>query len=231
MRKSIRKSIIVYAIIICCSMLFSACGLDAVNTNITGVDESTSGVIEGTQEFEEPFDQGELSVITIQSMAEYEKFVASCDKLPSDFVAVEKLQVFGEFEELLFPAEGYYDYYLYTLKDSTGYMVCVSVKHNPSESTGESLTFSPETNDFRKLDAQNGNSRDYRLGDFTYHYSQGELRTISWTQKQIKFSVSGGSYKIELSDYPDGNQSTMLANLLQADKAQAAQNVIVENLK
>lgn len=230
-----KKSIIAYSILICCIVLLSACNISSPNSDtigiegpagITGIGESDDTLVQ-----EETFDQGELSVIIIKTLAEYEKFVATCKELPGDFVEAEQLQSFGQFEELLFPAKGYYDYYLYTLKDSTGYMVSVSVKHNPSESAVEAVSFSSETSDFRKLENPNDHSRDYRLGEMTYHYSQGKLRTISWTQNQIRYSISGGAYEIELSEYPYNESSTMLGKLLQANTAQATQNEIIESMK
>ena len=168
----------------------------------------------------EPVIGGDMPSLIIDSESDYQKFMAQCKELPENFVAYEDLAIFGAFQVLTFSVFGDYEYYLYTLKDSTGFVLQISVDHTPNQNESvQILAFESNAQDLRRYSSGNEGLEVYSKGELRYYYASGDLIRISWVQDQIEYCVMGG-FEADLSAYPQNATDTVLSGLLSYQTAE-----------
>lgn len=232
----------VYVLVSIC-ILFLNCACQQEMPDLSDGKETATGGIIGTQDDPvlteqelpkeettepmvetQPIISGDMPSLILESESEYQKFIAQCKELPESFVKYEDLSTFGEFQGLTFSVLGDYGYYLYTLEDSAGFAVQISVNHTPEQNSDyQILAFETSVSDLRHCGSGNEGLEIFQKGELQYYYSYGELLCISWTYNGINYCVKGG-FATRLSDYPQNAEATALSGLLRIDTAENTYN-------
>ncbi len=167
----------------------------------------------------EPIMGGDVPSLIIESESDYQKFIVQCTELPEGFVRYEDVAAFGEFQKLTFSVLGNYGYYLYTLEDSAGFSMQITVNHTPKQNSDQQiLTFETSASDLRVCGSDSESLEIYQKGELRYYYVSGKLLLISWMHNGIEYNVKGG-FETDLSAYPQSAEATVLCGLLRIDTA------------
>ena len=191
------------------TVILTICLLVSCNVaDFTSSNETTEGSIKERNTNIKESDKTDYIVeersTRITDIDEYGEYLkANAKLLPNDFITYGELRPLGEFVNLVIPVSGDHSYYLYNLKDSTGFLISVAITHIDASKDADI------TKDSIVLQSRPSNlvlASDYRLqkvvfNNIRYSYdADGELIYATTYIKDIKITFSPGEVFV-----PDGS--------------------------
>jgi len=149
-----------------------------------------------------------------RSLAEYENYLSK-DIVPSDFIHVSKLALFGEFKYC--NVFYYYNPTKYRYELNTG--ITITIDHNitgVADNMTHHFTVSTDSANLLRLSNTNEDSFCYFRKGLYYIYSAGKLNTIAWFASGILFQI-----KITAKDLESYASIPVLMGLLSVSEEEA----------
>ena len=188
---TVKKVILVALTVVLTVCLLVSCSIGNETTDVLSEEQSTN--IQETDKTDYIVEERSTRITDIDEYGEYLK--ANAKLLQNYFITYGELRPLGEFVNLVIPVSGDHSYYLYNLKDSTGFLISVAITHIDASKDVDI------TKDSIVLQSRPSNlvlASDYRLqkvvfNNIRYSYdADGDLIYATTYIKDIKITFSPG---------------------------------------
>lgn len=237
-----RKKYVLGIVIICICAIISACtGYDNLDGNndklqiatpsISDATTTTTGsVLEDppTPESEE-LSGGEEPLLIIESYDEYLKFIKGVN-LPTDFVSYEAISTLGEFKSFVCLSDASNNDFsscMYNLFDESQseFVLYVDIGSQTAITTPVSTVTTIDGNNMRSLVNSSG-AGIYVASGMEYKYVAGKLLSISWSNDNVSYTLSGTSM---LGDYPEDFATTAVGKMMNIQSATSVVAAVIDD--
>lgn len=236
-----KKKHVVGIVLICICVAISAC---STNGDVDGREDmlqatapsSATPVTATPNRAEESFDAddvnlsgGEVPTFTIESYGEYLEFIAHAE-LPSDFVPYEAIANLGEFKSFVCLSDvrdNDFSSCMYSLFDESQseFVLYVDIGNQDVSTVPVSNITAVNSNNMRSL-INSTDAGTYIVSGMEYKYIAGKLLSISWSDGNISYTLSGTSM---LGDYPENITTTAVGKMMNVQNAKSIIAAIIED--